>query len=120
MNAAVVGAACILDRVVHQVRKDLVDYRKIQSHQVWDIDRPHVELHAGLLGALCQTGDQPIHDLAGCHDLASAGRAAALQPGEGQDVFDQMAEPVGLGTKRPVVSPLGILPCTIPRSSISV
>ena len=71
--------------------------------------------------AQCEPGDQAIEQLGGRDDLAAVGRAAALEPGEGQDVLDEVAEPVGLGAERLEVRPLRRLAsATIPSSSISV
>ena len=108
------------DRIIHQVREDLIDHGNVHAHVCLAIDRADDEFHAGLPGARGQARDQSVEQFRRRDDLVAVGRAASLEPGERQDVLDQMAQPVSLGSAASSGSPLRIGARTIPSSSISV
>jgi hypothetical protein len=97
VDAAIGRTACVLDCIIHQVRQDLIDHGEIHAYIRGNIGWTDDEFHAALSGTGGQAGDQSIEQIGGCNNLAAVGGAAALKPGESQDVLDEVTEPVGLG-----------------------
>ncbi len=79
VDASVRGLARVLDRVVDQVREDLIDYRDVHAQPCLGIDRLDLKFHAGLLGAKCEAGDQAVEHLGRRDDFATVRRATALE-----------------------------------------
>ena len=87
--------------------EDLIDHGDVHAHVRLNIRRARRRAPCRPARARAASrGDQPVEQLSGRDDLAAVGGAAALQPGKGQNVLDQMAEPVGLGANRFQVRPL--------------
>ena len=60
MDPAVGCAARVLDRIIDQVRQDLIDHREIHPHAALAVDRPDDELHAGLEGVQAEPRGQAV------------------------------------------------------------